>query len=212
MPPERKVWVAVPAQAPNARAVWQTRIDEWARGRSWAVRLPLLLYFGWVFRHHLNNPFYNSLVGGINLGIHELGHFLWAPLGEFWGVLGGSLTQCLVPLIVAVLFYRQRDYFAIAIALCWLSTNLFNVATYAADGLTQQLPLVSPVGDDPIHDWGYLLGRWEKMSKAREIGAAFRSAASVAMSTGLLGGAWILWRMHVLKAEQPVRQGAEGGS
>ena len=135
-----------------------------------------MVYFFWVFRNHLQNPFYSSLVGGLNLGIHELGHFLWSPLGEFWGVLGGSLTQCLVPVVVMVLFYRQRDYFAIAIGLCWLATNLFSVATYAADGLTQQLELVSPVGDDPIHDWGYLLGRWKKLSKAREIGGAIRSA------------------------------------
>jgi hypothetical protein len=112
--------------------------------------------------------------------------------------------------IAAALFYRQRDYFAMAVACCWLSTNLFNVATYAADGLTQQLPLVSPVGDNPVHDWGYLLGRWEKMSKAREFGEAFRTAGSAAMLLGLLGGGWILWRMQALKAESAASQGASG--
>lgn len=183
----------------NRRSVLLEHIDDWARGRSWVVRLPLLIYFMWVFRNHLQNPFYSSLAGGLNLGIHELGHYLWAPLGELWAFLGGSLTQCLAPLVIAALFYRQRDYFAIAIALCWLSTNLFGVATYAADALTQQLPVVSPGGGDPQHDWGYLLTRWQMLSKAREVGAAFRTGASLAMIAGLGGGAWILWRMRALK-------------
>jgi hypothetical protein len=177
------------------------QIDDAIRGKSWAVRLPLLLYFAWVFRNHLNHPFYTSLVGGLNLGIHELGHFLWAPLGEQASFLGGSLTQCLAPVAVAVMFYRQRDFFAITIACCWLATNLFNVATYAADALSQQLSLVSPVGGDPIHDWGYLLTRWQKLSKAQEIGAAIRSAAILAMLIGLGSGSWLLWRMRVLGAQ-----------
>jgi hypothetical protein len=151
----------------------------------------------------MKNPFYVSLVGGLNLGIHELGHFLWAPLGEFWAVLGGSLTQCLVPIVVMVLFYRQRDFFAVAIVFCWLATNLFSVATYAADGLTQQLDLVSPVGDDPIHDWGYLLGRWEMLSQARQVGGAIRTTAIVAMLFGLIGGAWLLWQMRTLPDPPP---------
>jgi hypothetical protein len=186
-----KPWVAVTPSVP-----FTARIDEWAAGRSWAARVPLLIYFAWVFQHHLQNPFYVSLLGGLNLGIHELGHFLWNPLGETWMMLGGSLTQCLLPVIAMVMFYRQRDYFAIAIAFCWLSTNLFSVATYAADAVTQQLTLVSPVGDDPMHDWGYLLGRWGKLSKAAAIGGTIRQTAVVAMVMGLAAGAWVLWRMR----------------
>ena len=182
----------------ETEAKWITQLDESLRGRNWAIRLPLLIYFALVFRKHLENPFYSSLVGGLNLGIHELGHFLWAPFGELWAVLGGTLTQCLVPVLVAGLFYRQRDFFAIAIAACWLATNLFGVATYAADALTQQLPLVSPGGVDPEHDWGYLLTRWNKLSKAHEFGEAFRSAASISMVCGLVGGGWLLWRMRRL--------------
>jgi hypothetical protein len=169
------------------------------------VRLPLLVYFTLVFRNHLANPFYFPFIGGLNLGIHELGHYLWAPAGEFWAVLGGSLTQCLVPIVMAYLFHRQRDYFAIAIALCWLSTNLFSVATYAADALTQQLPLVSPGSDDPDHDWSYLLTRWNRLSHARDFGNVFRATASLTMVAGLAFGAWILWRMRKLnpKAKTP---------
>jgi hypothetical protein len=191
-----RTWVAVAPQQPII-----ARIDEWAAGRSWQLRLPLLLYFAWVFQHHLKNPFYDSFLGFLNLGIHELGHFVWAPFGETAGFLGGSLSQCLVPVIALLMFYRQRDFFAIAIAFCWLSTNLFSVSTYVADAVTQQLMLVSPVSGDPTHDWGYLLARWGKLSHAREIGGTIRQLAVVSMLLGLAGGAWVLWRMRVARTD-----------
>ena len=34
------------------------------------------------------------------------------------------------------MFWKQRDLFAIAVAFAWLGTNLFEVATYAADART----------------------------------------------------------------------------
>jgi hypothetical protein len=200
--PDPDVRVAVPTERGRTHRLLDA-IDDWARDKSWAPRLPLLLYFGWVFRNHLNNPFYDSLVGGLNLGVHELGHVLWAPAGQLFAVLGGSLTQCLIPVLVVGLFWRQRDYFAVAVTFCWLATNLYGVATYAADALTQQMTLVSPFGDDPIHDWGFLLTKWQKLSKAAQIGNALRQAAGASMLFGLGAGGWILWRMHKLRAGRP---------
>jgi len=191
----------VPADPVSTSPSLRDRVDEWAAGKNWVIRLPLLLYFAWVFRNHVGNYFYTSFIDGLNLGIHELGHFLWSPLGQDWAIAGGSLTQCLVPLIAMWMFYRQHDLFAISIGFCWLATNLYGVGTYAADALTQQLTLVSPIGGDPQHDWGYLLARWGKMSKARQFGLAFRGAATVSMLIGLLSGAWILWRIRATTRE-----------
>ncbi|MCH7911408.1 MAG: hypothetical protein IIB38_17570 [Candidatus Hydrogenedentes bacterium] len=47
----------------------------------------------------------------LNLGFHEIGHIVFSPLGMFMGILGGSLLQCLVPLLSTIMFYRQRDFF-----------------------------------------------------------------------------------------------------
>lgn len=193
--------VRVAASTTRQRA-WSSAIDEWAAGKSWAARIPVLLCFAYLFYRHAQNPFYGSLLGGFDLIIHELGHFLWAPFGEFAAVLGGSLTQCLAPVVAGAIFYRQRDYFAIAVACCWLGVNLFEVSTYAADGLTQQLTLISPVGDDPIHDWGYILGRWEKLSKARQIGGAIRAAGMVSLTSGLVGGLYVVTRMRIRPAPE----------
>src|SRR5205823_5309905 len=108
------------------------RARAWARGRNPWVRAPLLAFFVYIFLQHLHDPLYGSIFGGLNLGFHELGHYIFAPFGETLQVLGGSLFQCIVPIIAAVLFYRQPDYFGVSFAWCWLSTNLFSVAVYAA--------------------------------------------------------------------------------
>jgi hypothetical protein len=179
-------------------------VTDWARGRAWYLRAPLLLWFAWIFKQHLADPFYSSLFGGLNLGIHELGHYLFAPFGELMAVAGGSLLQCVVPLIGAWMFYRQRDYFAVAIAFCWLSTNLYSVAAYAADARTQQLELVSPGGGEPIHDWHYLLGALGWFRHDRIIGRGLSLLAIMAMVCGLGGGVYVLRKMlrHSLKTEE----------
>ncbi len=168
----------------------------WTRGRLWYVRFPLLLWLGNIFRHQLRDQDYASLFAGLNLGIHELGHFVFAPLGEFMGMAGGSILQCLAPIVAAWIFWRQEDYFAISVAWCWLGINLFEVARYAADARSQILPLVSPVSGDPIHDWNYLLGTLGLLRQDQAIAGAIRALASASTLVGLGTGAWLLWKMY----------------
>lgn len=168
----------------------------WARGRSWHVRLPLALWLGYILVRHLGAEEYTSLFGGLNLGIHELGHYLFAPLGELASIAGGTALQLFAPLIGAWLFWRQRDFFAIGVASCWLGTNLFNVAVYAADARARLLPLVSPATGDPIHDWSYMLGAVGLLAWDRQIGGLFRMAGTAAMGAGLLLCAWLLLAMY----------------
>ena len=41
-----------------------------------------------------------------DLVFHEAGHMIFAPFGRFMTVLGGSLLQCLIPVIAAIAFVR----------------------------------------------------------------------------------------------------------
>src|SRR5258706_14990973 len=69
-----------------------------------------------------------------NLVFHEAGHILFMPLGPFMTVLGGSLTQVLVPLVCAGAFLWQiRDPFGAAVAIWWAGENLIDVAPYIND-------------------------------------------------------------------------------
>ena len=138
---------------------------------------------------------YQSLFGALNLGIHEAGHFIFAPFGEFLEILGGSLAQCLAPVIAMYLFYRRRDYFAIAICFGWLSTNFFGVATYAGDARSMALPLVTPGGGPAQHDWFNLLLRLDMLMWDKTLAFIFRCAAFVSMLVCLAGGAYLIYRM-----------------
>jgi hypothetical protein len=169
---------------------------QWARGRNWLVRAPLLAWFAYMFVRYLMDPFYSTLFDGLNLGIHEMGHYIFIPFGEVMTVLGGSLMQCLAPIIAMYLFYRQRDFFAISVAFCWLSTNFFSVSVYAADARAQVLDLVSPGSDEPTHDWHWLLGHWGMLGDDVAIGRLLRFLAILSMLFGLGTGAWLLMQMR----------------
>ena len=169
---------------------------EWCRGRNWWWRLPLLLWLGYVLVRHLADPLYSSILGGLNLGIHELGHLVFSFLGETLTVAGGTLLQLLIPVFGIFNFYRQRDFFSIALCFGWLSTNLFSVATYAADARRLELPLVTPFGgEEVIHDWEFLLSKWNILEYDTLIAQAFRATAVFSMILCFSLGGWLLWTM-----------------
>jgi len=144
------------------------------------------------------DPLYQSIFKGLNLGLHEFGHFLFAPLGEFMCIAGGSLFQCMVPVIGMVMFRIQRDYYGIAVAFGWLSTNLFDVATYAEDARSMELQLVSPFGNgnEDGHDWHNMLMMTNSLQYDHAIAHALRLWGVMTMFICLLFGAWLCWEMH----------------
>ena len=95
-----------------------------------------------------------------NLVFHEAGHILFTPLGRFMIVLGGSLTQVLVPLVCAGAFlWQTRDPFGAAIAVWWAGESLTDVAPYINDARDLQLVLLGGKTGAEVegHDWEYLL-------------------------------------------------------
>ena len=108
---------------------------------------------------------------------------------------GGTILQCLAPIVAVVMFHRQRDYFAIAFALAWLGTNLFDVALYVGDARARALPLVTPGGGAAEHDWSYLLGKMGILTWDRGIETVLRVAATGPMVAGLAFAGWLIWRM-----------------
>ena len=139
------------------------------------------------------DPNYTSLFDGINLGIHEIGHFVFAGFGHFLHALGGTILQCAAPIAAGVVFWRQQDYFALAFAGTWLGTNLHGVAIYMADARARILPLVSPVSAEPQHDWEYLFGRLGLLHRDTLIAGCVRMMAITALVASVAWGAWVLW-------------------
>lgn len=168
-----------------------------AAGKQWQPRALLLLICAWLFYKHLADPFYGGIAKGLNLAIHEIGHVFFGFFGiDFLSIAGGTILQLAAPLAAFWMFSRQRDYYAIAIAFCWLGTNLFDVAAYAGDARARQLPLVSVGGGDPEHDWFILLLDTNLLNYDTVIGGLFRFAGFLSFVIGLGFGAWLLQQMR----------------
>lgn len=174
---------------------------EWCRGRNWVARVPLLAFFAYILLRHLFDPAYSSIIDPLNLGIHELGHIVFSVFGQFIGVAGGTFLQLAVPILGFFNFYRQRDFFAISLTFGWLAVNVFEVARYAGDARSLNLPLVSIGGGDVYHDWEFMLDKLNLLQFDFAIAAGLRVAGAVLVFACLASGSWLLLKM----AEKPTR-------
>ncbi|HEX7553132.1 MAG TPA: hypothetical protein VF378_06230 [Geothrix sp.] len=128
------------------------------------------------------------LLDGVNLVFHEAGHPLFGILGwEPLTILGGTLMQLLVPLLVLGSFWLRRDALGTACAGVWSFENLLNIARYVADARAQLLPLVG--GGE--HDWADLLGRWGLLAQDTAIGQVLRCVGWLGM---VACWTWLAWR------------------
>src|SRR4051812_24863367 len=75
-----------------------------------AAGLVILIAWTWQFaRLGVSEAVGASMLHMPDLVFHEAGHVIFGFFGRFLTVLGGSLLQCLVPIILAVAFLRQRN-------------------------------------------------------------------------------------------------------
>ncbi len=138
-----------------------------------------------------------SFMHNINLPFHEAGHILFRPFGRFLTVLGGSLFQVLVPLIVAIAFLARRHPFGASVGLWWTGQSLIDIAPYIHDARSMSIVLLTggTGRDHPgFHDWNNLL-RWTGLLKWDH---TFADAAQLLGSTLILAalawGAIVLWQ------------------
>ena len=127
-----------------------------------------------------------------DLIFHEAGHILFSPLGRFMTVLGGSLTQLLVPLVCAGAFlWQTRDAFGAAIAVWWAGQNLIDLAPYINDARDLQLVLLGGRTGAEVegHDWEYLLNAMRVSHYDHAIAAVVQTAGNVTL---ILALAWAL--------------------
>lgn len=94
------------------------------------------------------------LLGGVDLGFHELGHMLTYVFPDVVTALMGSVFQVAIPIGLSVYFgLRRRDLLAAGLCLAWAGASAADVAVYIADAPYQRLSLIGG-----SHDWAYLLG------------------------------------------------------
>jgi hypothetical protein len=188
----------------RAREFAEAMCDDaqaWATGRSALVRLPLLAYLTYGGIRHTFDPMYNTWFAGITLAFHEMGHLLFLPFGRTLTFLGGSIMQLFVPTAAAIyLLLRQRDWFGLSVGGAWLGYSQWEMATYMADAVKEELGLVGFSGN-PEHDWNTLFGQWHLLSHCQGIATFVRICAFATWASSMALGAWLCWHMWKTREE-----------
>lgn len=183
----------------SARALFEALREDaaaYCEDRSPWVRAALGAYLAYATARHVFDPLYRSWFAGITLAFHEIGHILFAPLGRTMMLLGGSITQLVVPLAAGLyLLLRQRDWFGLGVCQAWLGFSAYDLATYVGDANKELLPLVS-MGGTPEHDWSALLTQWHLLNACDTFATLIRVGGFVTCTSALALMAWLLVTMH----------------
>ena len=129
------------------------------------------------------DPYQWHLIDGANLLIHEAGHFIFKPFGEYLMIAGGSLLQVIMPALFVFYFYRNEKPYSAALVMLWVGESLLNVSVYAGDAIKMQLPLLG--GQDSVHDWNYLLDRAGLLAATRKVEVLIRLGGTLVILGGL---------------------------
>lgn len=174
--------------------------ERWCHGQSKASLLwrgALWLYLAFAGIKLVINPSSWDIFGFVTFVIHEIGHVLFGFLGEFMGIAGGSIAQLLAPLYALAVFWRQQDWFALTVGGYWLGSSVLNLSVYIGDARPQELDLIAPFsfGEEPIHDWHYLLTRLHLLQADTALSWMVRIEGALLLAASLAWGGWIMWRI-----------------
>ncbi len=166
-----------------------------------ALLLLALAVYGWRLASlPLGGAIADSFLHLVNLVFHEAGHFIFAPLGRFTSVLGGSLMQMLIPAVCAgTLLLQTRDPFGAACCMWWFGENLLDLAPYIADARSLQLVLLGGRTGAEVegHDWEFILQSLGWLHLDRTLGLAAHRLGVLVMVAGVAWAGLVLvaqWR------------------
>jgi len=136
----------------------------------------------------------SSLIHSPMVPIHEFGHLLFRPFGEFMTNLGGALFQAGLPLVFGGIFLvRNRDPFAAAAMLWWSAVAVMDTAPYVYDAQQpQHILLTGRTGETGAHDFIDVLGDLGLLTRARSVGYAVHAFGVVMLLASLVWAATIV--------------------
>ncbi len=137
----------------------QSFFEESCFNRPWkpvsrpAIGGWLVFYVGFLFYAFGRSPA-SLFIHSANLVVHEGGHNLFGWFGPTLGLWGGTLLQWLVPFLLAVYFFSERQVPGFVFCLFFFFENWIDTAEYMADARAQLLPLVTTGDSDFVeHDF-----------------------------------------------------------
>lgn len=129
---------------------------------------------------------------------HEAGHVVFAFLGHWMMIAGGTLGQLLMPLLLAgALLLKNRDPFGAAIGMWFLGISLLDIAPYMYDALHPQLMLLSgTTGEEGGHDWIFLFSSLGWLAKSQTIGLVTHKLGALVVIASIAWAGWLLRLQH----------------
>ena len=135
------------------------------------------VYFLWI----AYAPMHGSFLDLVDLPIHEFGHILFSPFGQFVSVAGGSLFQVIMPAIFVGYFLWNEKYYSASIVLFWVGQSILNVFVYAQDAVVMQIVLLGGLtgSEGSFHDWNYLLTQTGLINSTKTVAGLIRFSGTI---------------------------------
>jgi len=128
----------------------------------------------------------------VNLPFHESGHIFFRPFGETMQFLGGTISQLVWPFLLLFYFLRKKEWLSVSFCLFWFGENFLNISKYVADARAMVLPLVG----GGIHDWNFLLSKWDLLKYDHAIAKAVFVIGTVFMTLSIVSAIFIQPRLN----------------
>ncbi len=165
-------------------------------GRAVVYVILIIWAMAFIFSPMETNYVGKSFLHLINLPFHEAGHIFFRPFGRFITVLGGTLGQ---PFICLVIFLIRGNPFGASVAFWWLGENFMDIAPYINDARDLNLILLGGVTGkevDNYHDWEYILGHLNLLSLDHTLANFSYYFGSIIMIVALFWGGYILVKQY----------------
>jgi hypothetical protein len=145
----------------------------------------------------------SSLIHLPMVPIHEFGHVIFRPFGEFMHLLGGSLFQVALPLVFGGIFLvKNRDPFAAAAMLWWSAVAVMDIAPYVYDAqVPQHVLLTGRTGETGAHDFIDVLGDLGLLTRAQAVGYVVHRFGVVMLAASFVWAGWLVWRQYLVKSD-----------
>lgn len=164
----------------------------------WARTVMLLAFVVWSFMlirmDYRTGEMGGSFIHRPLLIFHEAGHVIFLPFGQWVMVLGGTLGQLIMPVILgAALLVKNRDPFGASIGLWFFGVSLLDIAPYMYDALHPQLILLSGMtGEEGGHDWIYLFSSLGLLRASQWFGGVIHTLGAFTTILAMVWGGWAL--------------------
>lgn len=160
------------------------------------------LYVLWI----AYDPMQGSFLDNVDLPIHETGHLLFRPFGEFMMVAGGTILQLVFPAAFVGYFIWQRSYYSAAIVLLWVGQSVLNVWVYASDAVVMQLVLTSGFtgSEGSFHDWNYMLTATGLIDSTKGVAKVIRFVGTVTIVIAAVTAIYFAFQPSAVEFEEEI--------